>query len=457
MKDFFPEKILIFEIIELISEKNTFELRDLTKDFYPVDIANIIGEIDNIQDKIFLLTLRNDIAFIIDVFEELSAEDQENIIENLKDPRLVRNILNEMASDDRADFFSAISHTLSVKLKKKLNPLEKADLEELLKYEEESAGGLMTTDYITLDSTLTVEHAIREIREHHKDAETISYEFVVDAENHLMGMVTIRDLIFATPDITLEDMMTRNVIFTYSDLDQEVVASLFRKYDVSVMPVVDLENHMIGIITIDDILDVMEEETTEDIQKIGASLPLDESYFDTSIPDLIKKRFIWLCVLLLVGTVTSNILKAYDSVLAAMIALSYFVPIITGTGGNTGTQSATMIIRGIALGEVSFKDIYKVLLKELTIGFLMGVMLAVLGFIQSFITTGILIVSATLALSLMFTTVASACVGGVLPIVAKRFGMDPAVMSGPFISTVVDIGGLLIYLQTASLIIAYFA
>jgi magnesium transporter len=455
-KEFFPEKIFNIEFIELVRNRKNADLKRLIEELYPVDIAHIIEELEELDDKVYLITLPEDKDFIVEIFEELEFSSQEEIIKNIHDRKLVSLILNTMASDDRADFFSSLSDRVSENLIERLDPEEKKDLDELLKYNENTAGGIMTTDYVGLNKELTVEETINVLRRKYKEAETIYVEFVVDSEDRLLGILSLRDIIVAEPGTRLKEIMETNVIYVYTHMDQEEVASIFQKYNFSAVPVLDKYEKVVGIITFDDIMDVIEEEATEDIQKIGASLPLEESYFDTSVFELVKKRFLWLCVLLLVGTVTSSILKNYDNILALLIPLSYFIPIITGTGGNTGTQSATMIIRSIAVGEVELSDTFRVLRKEVVIGLILGCFLAVLGFIQSFFISKIPEVSFTLAIALIFTTVASACAGGILPIIAKRLKLDPAVMSGPFISTVVDIGGLIIYFETAKLILKFF-
>ncbi|PLX15292.1 MAG: magnesium transporter [Candidatus Muiribacterium halophilum] len=455
VRDFFPEKIFDQEIFELVENRQSNTLQTIFEDLYPADIAVIIDELENTEDKIFVINLIDDKEMLLDVFEELEWDDQHEIIYNLKNKKLISFILNEMASDDRADFFASLEDDISNKLRENLNPEELKDLDSLLKYGEFTAGGLMTTDYVGLKANITIEQALQMLREKYQEAETINYEFVVDDTNRLQGIVSLRDIIVSEPGSFLKDIMETNTIYAHTGMDQEEVASLFIKYDLTVMAVLDVAGVLKGIITIDDILDVIEEEATEDIQRIGASLPLEESYFDTSIIELIKKRFIWLVGLLIVSAFTASVLKVYDKTLDSLIALAYFIPTITGTGGNTGTQSATMIIRGIALGEIEYSDIFRVLRREFIIGLLMGLMLAVLGFVQSFITAQVVKVSLTLAISLVFTTMASACIGGTLPIIAKKLKFDPAVMSGPFISTVVDVGGLIIYFETAKFIMTH--
>jgi len=453
VKDFFPEKIFDQEIIELVDSRQSNTLQTVFEDLYPADVAAIIDELENTEDKIYVISLIDDSEMLLDVFEELEWDDQYEVINSLKNKKLVSFILNEMASDDRADFFATLKDENAKILRENLHPEEKKDLDSLLKYGEFTAGGLMTTDYVGLKTNITVEQALQMLREKYQEAETIYYEFVVDDTNRLQGIVSLRDIIVSEPGALLKDIMETNTLYAHTGMDQEEVASLFIKYDLTVIPVLDVAGVLKGIITIDDILDVIEEEATEDIQRIGASLPLEESYFDTSIRELIKKRFIWLVGLLVVSAFTANVLKIYNGTLKVLLPLSYFIPTITGTGGNTGTQSATMIIRGIALGEIEYKDIFRVLRREFTIGLLMGLMLAVLGFLQSFITAQVVEVSLTLAISLVFTTIASACIGGTLPVIAKKLKFDPAVMSGPFISTVVDVGGLIIYFETANFIL----
>ncbi|MCK9223457.1 MAG: magnesium transporter [Candidatus Muirbacterium halophilum] len=455
-KEFFPEKIFNIEFIELVKNRKSNDIKKLIEELYPVDIAHIIEELEEIDDKVYLITLPEDKDFIVEAFEELEFLNQEEIIKNIHDRKLVSLILNTMASDDRADFFASLSKDVAERLSEKLLPEEKKDLDELLQYEENTAGGIMTTEFVGLNKELTVEEAIAVLRNKYKNAETIYVEFVVDTQGSLLGILSLRDIIIAEPGTKLKDIMETNVIYVYTYVDQEEVANVFQKYNFSAVPVLDTNEKVVGIITFDDIMDVIEEEATEDMQKIGASFPLEESYFDTSVFDLVKKRLLWLCVLLLVGTVTSSIIRSYDNLLAILIPLSYFIPIITDTGGNTGTQSSTMIIRSLALGEVQLTDTFRVLRKELLIGFILGCFLAVLGFMQSLFISKIPEVSFTLGFALIFTTVSSACAGGVLPIMAKKLKLDPTVMSGPLISTIVDIGGLIIYFETAKIILKIF-
>jgi Mg2+ transporter (mgtE) len=363
--------------------------------------------------------------------------------------------LEELSLDDLADALQAVEEedpALARKLKEALDPETRAEVEELTQYEEDEAGGLMTPEYVAVRASMTVEDVLRFLRRAAPDAETIYYLYVVDEEGRLMGVLSLRDLIVADPRTKVAEIMNPKVVYVRTDTDQEEVARLMADYDFTVLPVVDEEGHLVGIVTVDDVLDVLEEEATEDIHKLAAVDVPDLVYSQASPLQLWLARVRWLIILILTGMVTSSILQGFESVLEAVTALAFYVPVLIGTGGNTGNQSATLIIRALATRDLDLRDWRRVLFKETVVGSLLGLTLASVLLIKVGLDGyGPLI--PVVGLSLFLLVLFANLVGSTLPMVLRRLGVDPALVSNPLIATLSDVIGLLIYLSVARLIL----
>ena len=334
-------------------------------------------------------------------------------------------------------------------------------INEILKYPDDSAGSIMTTEYVSLRPNMTAEEAIKRIRRVGVDKETIYTCYVTDNNRKLIGMISLRTLMLADDDDVVQDIMETNVISANTLEDQESVAQMFTKYDFSALPVVDQENRLVGIITVDDAIDVLQEETTEDFEKMAAMAPSDKPYLRTGVLETWKSRFPWLLILMLSATLTSMVLTSYENALAACAALTAFIPMLTGTGGNSGTQASVAVIRGLSLGEVEFSDTLRVVWKEVRVAVLCGATLAACNFVKLLVVDRMLLhnegvtvmVAAVICVTMVFTVLCAKVVGCLLPLLAQRIHLDPAVMASPFISTVVDVVTLLIYFQVARAIL----
>ncbi len=327
-------------------------------------------------------------------------------------------------------------------------------INQFLKYEEDSAGSIMTIEFVDLKKEMTVEQAIERIRKTGVDKQTINTCYVIDKNRRLEGITSIRRLILSNKDVLIKDIMKENYVSINTFDDQEYVANQFKKYDLVSMPVVDKEHRLVGIITIDDIVDIIDQENTEDFHKMAAMEPSEEEYLKTGVFELAKHRIIWLLVLMVSATFTGNIIRKSEDVLQSVVILASFIPMLMDTGGNSGSQSSTLVIRGLALGEIKLKDIFKVMWKEFRVSVVVGIALAIVNFLRVyFIEKVSFMVSITVCISLFFTVVLAKVVGGILPIVAKKLKLDPAIMASPLITTIVDAVALLIYFGIAKMLL----
>ena len=412
-------------IKKLLEEKKYSTLRDILITMMPYDIAAVFEEL---QDE--------KMAILFRILDELFVDDAVDLIEEMP-ANVVKRILRSADKD----------------MRKQIN--------ELLKYPEDSAGSIMTTEFISLRPDMTAEMAIKRIRRTGVDKETIYTCYVNDENNKLIGITTVKDLLLANDDDVVRDMMEENVISVHTLDDQEKVAQMFSNYDFLALPVVDNEQRTVGIVTIDDAIDVIQEEATEDIEKMAAVLPSDKPYMKTGVFGIYAKRVPWLLVLMLSATFTSTIISSFDNVLQRIIILSSFIPMITGSGGNAGSQASVSVIRALSLGEIEFKSIFKVLWKEFRVAVLCGLTLAVANFIKLLVfdlrgyegTGAPMLIALAVSLTIWGTIVMAKIVGSSLPLLAKKIGFDPAVMANPLISTVCDSLSLLIYFAVATLII----
>lgn len=435
-------------ILGLIHQGRLAEARTWISQMNVVDIAYWLEELDD--DKILVLfrLLPKDMA--AEVFSHFSKEQQEFIIESIAD-REIKSIIDELFLDDTVDLIEEMPANVVKKVLRNTSEERRKLINQFLKYPENSAGSLMTIEFVDLKKEMRVDQALESIRKNGVDKETINICYVIDSSRKLEGIIPIRKLILSDPSEIVENIMETNFVSVHTLDDQEEVANIFRKYDLIAVPVVDNENRLVGIITVDDIVDIIEEENTEDFHKMAAIQPSDEEYLKTKVTELAKHRVIWLLILMISATFTGTIIQRFEEVLQSVVALTYFIPMLMDTGGNAGSQSATLIIRGLALEEISLADILKVLWKELRVSIIVGVILAIINFARIIIMRqASAIIAATVSVSMLITVILAKVIGGSLPILAKKLGLDPAIMAGPLITTIVDALALLAYFSIAS-------
>ena len=443
-----PEKLT-----DLIEAKRYAELKARLADIPPVDIAEIFHEVESKYHAVLLRLLTKETA--ADVFVELDTDVQKALIESFTD-RELGAILEEMYLDDTVDIIEEMPAAVVKRIIKFSNKEEREMINRLLMFDKDSAGAIMTTEYVRLVPEMTVSEALAHIKSVAIDKETIYTCYVTDKKRHLVGIVTAKDLLLNEHDVTLDTIMEENVVFSRTSDDKEEVALLFDRYGFLAIPVVDSECRLVGIVTVDDAMDVIREETEEDFAKMAGMTPTETTYLKTSAVDFLKARLPWLLLLMFSATISSAILTIFEGALSAALVL--FVPMIMGTGGNSGGQSSVTVIRSLSLGELEFKDLFKVMYKELTVGLLAGVAVGAATFLKVVLIDRFLlgnpdvsvIVAIAVAVSLGLTIVFAKLIGAALPILAKRLGFDPAVMASPFITTLVDAASLLIYFFVAA-------
>ena len=434
-------------LFDLVSRKQFRQLKDELCEMNEFDIASFLEELDSEKQIIIFRMLPKELAS--DVFACLEVETQEHIINSITDKELAY-IIEELYVDDAVDMLEELPATIVKRVLQNAAPSTRLQINEFLKYPENSAGSIMTAEYIGLKKNMTVQEAFAYIRKHGYDKETIYTCYVMDAKRMLEGVVTVKDLLMNDYEVKIEDIMDTNVIKAVTTDDKEEIADLFNKYDLLSLPVVDHENRLVGIVTIDDAVDVMEEEATEDFEKMAAMLPSEKPYLKTSVLELAKNRITWLLVLMISSMLTGGILTRYEDAFQVMPLLVSFVPMLTDTGGNAGSQSSTMIIRGMTIGEVASSDIFKVIWKEARVSVIVGLTLGLVNFIRLVIQyPGQPLVALTVVLALFATVFVAKVIGGILPIIAKRLKLDPAIMAAPLITTIVDAVSLVIYFQIA--------
>ena len=441
----------IDEILSMIEEKKYTEVREKIINLNPVHAAETIESLDLYEAILIFRMLPKDLA--VDVFNYISSEFQEKIISSITDKE-IKHIISELYFDDMIDLLEEMPATVVKKILQHSNVEERKLINEFLNYPESSAGSLMTIEYVDLKKDMSIKEAIEHIKHTGINKETIYNCYVINNERKLEGIVSLRKLILSDYGLKVEEVMNKDVVYVNTGHDQEYVASLFKKYDIIVVPVVDMEDRLTGIITIDDIIDVIDQENTEDFQKMAAMAPSEEAYLDTGVLTLAKNRLPWLIILMLSATFTGNILKRFEDVLQSVVVLTFFIPMLMDTGGNSGSQSATLVIRSLALGEIEEKDFFKVMYKELRVSLIVGIVLSILNFLRIYFLQGAnFYVSLTVCITLLFTVVLAKVVGAVLPMVAKKFKLDPAIMASPLITTIVDAGALMVYFSTAKLLL----
>ena len=446
---------LLEEIEEMTRRKQYTALRDLLVELEPADIADLFDDLpEEMLPLLFRLLPKEPAA---ELFVELEPDVQEMLIRGFSNTEL-KEVLDELYLDDAVDIVEEMPAGVVKRILKHADPDTRKSINEILKYPEDCAGALMTTEFVDLKRDMTVEDALKRIRRTGTDKETINVCYVVDPARKLLGIASLRTILLSDEDDVIEDIMDPNVISVTTLEDKEDVAQTFSKYNFIALPVVDKENRLVGIITVDDAMDVMEEEATEDFEKMAAMLPSDKPYLRTGVLETWKARIPWLLVLMLSATFTGLILNHYETALAACIVLNAFIPMLTGTGGNSGTQASVAVIRALSLDEVEFSDIGRVVWKELRVALLCGVCLGGANFVKMMLVDRALLhnaavtptVAAVVCLTLVFVVLFAKLVGCSLPILAEKIGLDPAVMASPFISTIVDAMSLIIYFQFAS-------
>lgn len=438
-------------IIVLLGEKKYTTLRDILITMNAVDIAALFQELP--QEKLPLLFRLLPKELAAETFVEMDGDAQELLIRGFSDNEL-RDVINELYVDDAVDIVEEMPANVVRRILLQADPDMRKMINEILKYPEDSAGSIMTTEYVNLREDMTVEEAIKRIRRTGIDKETIYTCYVIDPNRKLIGIVSIRTLLLADEDTIIKDIMETNPIYVYTTQDKEEVARAFNKYNFIAIPVVDEEERLVGIVTFDDAMDVMEDEATEDIEKMAAITPSDKPYLKTSTFELWKARIPWLLLLMVSATFTGMIITSFEDALKSYVVLTAFIPMLMDTGGNSGSQAAVTVIRGISLDEVEFSDIFKVIWKEFRVSILCGLTLAAANFVKLLLIDRVgIMVDATVCITLAVTVVCAKFVGCMLPLLSKRAGFDPAVMSSPFITTIVDAISLMIYFRVATVML----
>lgn len=438
-------------IQSLLDAKKYSSLRDVLITMNPADIAGLFLELSPDSLPLLFRLLPKELA--ADTFVEMDEESQELLILGFSD-RELKEVIDELYVDDAVDLVEEMPATVVKRILRQTAPEMRKMINEILKYPEDSAGSIMTTEYVNLRPEMTVAEALKRIRMTGVDKETIYTCYVTGPDRTLTGIVTAKALLLSQNEQKIADIMESHVISVQTMTDQEQVALMFNKYNFLALPVVDQENRLVGIVTVDDAMDVMQEETTEDIEKMAAIVPSDRPYMRTGIWTTFKQRIPWLLILMVSATFTGMIITSFENALAAQVVLTAFIPMLMDTGGNSGSQASVTIIRGLSLNEIHFKDLFRVLWKELRVGILCGTVLAAANFIKLLLIDRVSItVAFTVCLTLTVTVILAKLVGCSLPMLAKKIGFDPAVMASPFITTIVDAFSLLIYFQIASLLL----
>ncbi len=442
---------MIQRMKELIEQKQYAEFRKEVVELNEADIASILeGLSQQEQVKVFRILPKSIAA---DVFSYLPIELEQTIITSLSE-REASGIIENLYSDDAADLMEEMPANVVKRILENTSPETRRDINHLLQYPEDSAGSIMTVEFVDLKENTTVDQALLRIRRIGVDKENIENCYVLDQARCLIGTVTLRKLILSDPGELISDIMNEYVIKVKTLTDQEEVARTFKKYDFTSMPVVDSENRLVGIVTIDDIVDIIEQEATEDIEKMAAITPTDKSYMRTGVFETWKKRIPWLLLLMISATFTGSIITGFEDALAAQVVLTAFIPMLMDTGGNAGGQASVTIIRGLSLDEIEYRDVFRIIWKEFRVALCCGVTLACANFVKLMLIDRVEVaVALVVCLTLVVVVLIAKIVGCTLPILAKRIGFDPAVMASPFITTIVDALSLLVYFRMATMLL----
>lgn len=445
-------RVLLPEIKELLATKQKRMIRKVVSYFEPADIAEAWSEFSH-DERLRLFNIL-EAKLAADIFEFLREDQMIELLANLPTSKMI-SILNEMSPDDRTDLFAILPLEEVEKIIPLLDVEEQKRARELLAYKGNTAGGLMTIDYITISENATIADALRELRIKGKDIDFIQNIYVVDKVNRLQGIIPLKDLLTATPRKKVQSVMDAHFPNVGLEMDQEDVARVFEKYDLASLPVLDKLGRIKGVITVDDVIDVIKEEATEDIYRFGASEVTDQ-YLSASPFNIAQKRVIWLIVLAFAGFISGSVLEHYSYLLSNIVALSFFIPILMNTSGSAGTQAATVVVRGLATGEIRLRDLWRVVRKEFFIGILMGVVAGLITAMRALLLQGDAVLGLTVAIAMIAAIIIATSIGGMLPIIFKKLGVDPALMSGPLIATILDTTTLLIYFNVTVLLLYRF-
>lgn len=435
----------------LLEQKKYATLRDILTTLQAPDIALLFHKLDQNKLPMLFRLLPKELA--AETFVEMDEDAQELLIHGFSDTEL-KDVVDELYVDDAVDLVEEMPANVVKRILRQADPETRKIINEILKYPDDSAGSIMTTEYVSLRPDMTVKDAIKRIRRTGVDKETIYTCYVTNENRKLVGMLSIKTLLLTDDDDIVEDIMETNVISVNTLDDQEIVANQFNKYNFLALPVVDRENRLVGIITVDDAMDVMQDEATEDMEMMAAITPTDKPYIKTGVLETFRKRVPWLLLLMLSATFTSMIINSFESALAAQIALTAYIPMLTGTGGNSGSQTSVTIIRGLSLNEIQFRDMPRVIWKEIRVAVLCGVTLAVVNFAKLMIIDRLpFYIALVVCLTLIVTVFCAKLLGCVLPMLTKKLGFDPAVMASPLLTTAVDVVSLIVYFQIATMVL----
>ncbi len=439
---------IVPEVRQLLAEDPT-ELSALLEEMHDEDIADLVNLLEEEEAAKLLKALKAEDA--APIFERLDEETQETLVETMG-VESIAPIVSEMAADERTDLIEALPEAVGDTLLESLervDPEAAAEVEQLAKWAEDSAGGLMTTDYVSVTEDVSVGGAIERLRAAAGKAETVYYIYIVSEKNRLRGVASLRDLLLAAPSDLMRDVMTENVVTVSPETDQEEVAKMMAKYDFYALPVLGADRKLLGVITVDDVMDVLTQEQTEDVQKLGGVEPLDLPYFQTGFWTFVRKRFIWLAVIFVGEFFTGTALRHYDKIIEAVATLSFYVPLLISTGGNSGSQSSTLVIRGLATGDIKPSDYGRIFLREVAQGLVLGLMLACIGMGRVYLWGDGHAFMFTIGGTLVAITVLGCTVGSMFPLLLRRLGLDPATSSAPFIASLVDVLGIVVYFNIA--------
>ncbi len=447
--DFNLEEI-VDELIKLIETKKLKELKNYLETINSADFPSIFEEIDDHEKTIMIYRLLAK-EKAAEVFVELDHDVQEELINRLTDAE-IKNVMNEIYMDDATDLVEEMPSNVVKRILANTKPANRKIINELLKYPEDTAGSLMTTEFIDLKENMTVKDAFDFIKNKGMKKETVYNCYVLTVDRKLLGIIDIKDLLIADRDELVKDIMDENVVKANTLEDQEEIIKMFDKYDCVALPIVDQEERLVGIITIDDAIDVLQEETMEDFEKMAAIAPSDDTYLKTSAFKHAKNRIVWLLILMISSMITGAIIENFEAAISSLPILVAFIPMIMGTGGNSGSQSSTLTIRGLAVDEISTKDVFKVMLKELIVAIIVGLALAIVNSIRIMIQYNDPKIAFTVSLTLMFTVILAKQLGGILPILAKKLKLDPALMASPLLTTVVDTVSVLLFFTISTMV-----
>ncbi|GIN87661.1 magnesium transporter MgtE [Heyndrickxia sporothermodurans] len=440
----------ILEMKNILQEHNIEKINEFVSHFQPFDIASMLVELEHEEQLIFISMVP--IPLGAEILEYLDPELQYQLLHRIKD-RFTSSFLNEMSSDTIVNLLLSIHPHHAKKLLGFLPDDYRKKIYTIMNYEPNTAGRLATVDYIAARINWTADQALHHIRKVGHDAEIVSYIYVLGSRGELVGVVSLKEIILAKSGTQLEELIQGDAISVLVNMHQQDAADILSKYDLVAIPVVTEDQRMVGILTVDDLIDVIHEEATEDFQKLGGSQPLVEPYFKNSIWNLFRKRIVWLLILFIAEAYTGTVLRHYEDTLSEQIALAFFVPLLIGTGGNTGSQTVTTLVRALAVGEVQFKDMFKVFRKEVSTGFFLGITMGAVAFIRAFFLGVDIDTGSVVAISALFIVIWASIVAAILPMILHKLKIDPAVVSGPFITTLVDGTGLIIYFSLAKVLL----